>query len=147
MVYQDRLMALSLLALFVNAFIASTILPAASEVVLWVMVAGDPAILWPAIAVASLGNTLGAVVNWLLGRFLSGYAGRRWYPLSAQKQERAGAWFKRFGTWSLLFAWLPIVGDPLTVIAGVLRVPFPLFLLLVAVGKTGRYIVIAGLAV
>jgi membrane protein YqaA with SNARE-associated domain len=140
-------MTASLSVLFLNAFIASTILPAASEVVLWVMVADDPAILWPAIAVASLGNTLGAVVNWLLGRFLSGYAGRRWYPLSTRQQDRAGAWFKRFGTWSLLFAWLPIVGDPLTVVAGVLRIPFPLFLVLVAVGKTGRYVIIAGLAV
>ena len=139
-------MSASLFALFLNAFIASTILPAASEIVLWALVADDPAILWPAIAVASLGNTLGAVVNWLLGRYLSGYAGRKWYPLSAERQARAVAWFKRFGTWSLLFAWLPIVGDPLTVVAGALRVPFPLFLALVAIGKTARYVIIAALA-
>ena len=138
-------MSASLFALFLNAFIASTILPAASEVVLWALVAESPAMLWPAIAVASLGNTLGAVVNWLLGRYLSGYAGRKWYPLSAVRQARAGAWFKRFGTWSLLFAWLPIVGDPLTVVAGALRVPFPLFLGLVALGKTARYVIIAAL--
>ena len=139
-------MSASLFALFLNAFIASTILPAASEIVLWALVADDPAILWPAIAVASLGNTLGAVVNWLLGRHLSGYAGRKWYPLSVERQARSVAWFKRFGTWSLLFAWLPIVGDPLTVVAGALRVPFPLFLALVAIGKTARYVIIAALA-
>jgi membrane protein YqaA with SNARE-associated domain len=62
-----------------------------------------------------------------------------------ERQARAVAWFKRFGTWYLLFAWLPIVGDPLTVVAGALRVPFPLFLALVAIGKTARYVIIAAL--
>lgn len=139
-------MLLSLPALFLNAFIAATILPAASEAMLWIMVANDPAMLWPAIAVASAGNTAGAVVNWLLGRYLARFSTRRWYPLTQQRQERACAWFQRFGLWSLLFAWLPVVGDPLTVVAGVLRVRFPAFLFLVALGKTGRYVVIAMLA-
>ncbi len=140
------LMALSLSALFLNAFVAATILPAASEVMLWVIIANDPALLWPAIAVASAGNTAGAVVNWLLGRYLARFSTRRWYPLTQKQQERAGAWFQRFGLWTLLFAWLPVVGDPLTVVAGVLRVRFSAFLLLVAVGKTGRYVIIAMLA-
>ena len=139
-------MLFSLPALFLNAFIAATILPAASEAMLWIIVANDPAMLWPAIAVASAGNTAGAVINWLLGRYLSRFSTRRWYPLTEKQQERAGAWFRRFGLWSLLFAWLPVVGDPLTVVAGVLRVRFPPFLFLVALGKTGRYVVIAMLA-
>ena len=79
----------SLWALFFSAFIAATILPSASEVVLWAMVADNPALLWPGIAAASLGNTLGAVVNWLLGRYLSNFAGRKWYPLSPARQDRA----------------------------------------------------------
>ncbi len=136
-------MAWSLFALFLNAFIAATLLPAASEVLLWVIIANDPALLWPAIAVASAGNTAGAVVNWLLGRFLSGFSERRWYPLSARRQRRASAWFQRFGLWSLLFAWLPVLGDPLTLVAGLLRVRFWPFLALVAVGKTGRYVIVA----
>jgi len=99
--------------------------------------------LWPAIAVAAAGNTAGAVVNWLLGRFLSQFSERRWYPLTQAQQQRASAWFQRFGLWSLLFAWLPVVGDPLTVVAGVLRVRFLPFLALVAVGKTARYVIVA----
>ncbi len=136
-------MTASLTALFLNAFIASTILPAASELLLWGIVADNPAMLWPAIAVASAGNTGGAVVNWALGRFLSHFSDRKWYPLKPKQQQRASAWFQRFGLWSLLFAWLPIVGDPLTVVAGVLRVRLPIFVLLVAVGKTGRYVIVA----
>jgi len=132
-----------LLALFLNAFIAATILPAASEILLWAIVADNPAMLWPAIAVASVGNTLGAVVNWILGRFLSGYSEKKWYPLTPDQQRRASAWFQRVGLWSLLFAWLPVVGDPLTVVAGVLRVRFLIFFLLVAIGKTGRYVIVA----
>ena len=136
----------SLLLLFLNAFVASTILPAASELALWAIIADDPALLWPAIAVASLGNTAGAVVNWLLGRYMARFSDRKWCPLSARQQDRAGAWFQRFGLWSLLFAWVPVVGDPLTVAAGVLRVRFLPFLVLVAVGKTGRYVLVATLA-
>jgi membrane protein YqaA with SNARE-associated domain len=139
-------MASSLLALFLSAFVAATILPAASEVVLWTIITDDPAMLWPAIAVAAAGNTAGAVVNWLLGRFLSQFSERKWYPLTQAQQQRASSWFQRFGMWSLLFAWLPVVGDPLTVVAGVLRVRFPIFLLLVAVGKTGRYVIVAIMA-
>ncbi len=140
-------MTASLITLFLNAFIASTILPAASEFLLWGIIAGNPAMLWPAIAVAGAGNTVGAVVNWALGRFLSRYSERKWYPLKPRQQGRASAWFQRFGLWSLLFAWLPVVGDPLTVVAGVLRVQLPIFVLLVAVGKTGRYVIVAMLAI
>ncbi len=136
-------MELALWALFLNAFIASTILPAASEVTLWALIAHDPGLLWPAIAVASVGNTLGAAVNWIIGRYLSHFVGRKWYPLSPIRQERASTWFKRFGVWSLLFAWLPVIGDPLTVVAGILRVKLSLFLTLVAVGKTARYVIVA----
>ena len=139
-------MASLLTALFLNAFIASTILPAASEVMLWAIVADDPALLWPAIAVASVGNTAGAVVNWVLGRYLSRFAGRKWYPLTPRRQDQAAAWFQKFGIWSLLFAWLPVVGDPLTVVAGALRVRFLPFLILVAISKLGRYVIVAQFA-
>ena len=95
------------------------------------------------VIVASAGNTLGAVINWYLGRYLLRFYGRRWFPVSDAAIARAQAWFNRYGTWSLLFAWLPVIGDPLTLVAGILRVRFDLFILLVAFGKTFRYVVVA----
>ena len=132
--------------LLLNGFLAATLLPASSEVTLAALVQqaiGDP---WLLLVFASIGNTGGSVVNWLMGRFLRQYQDRRWFPVSAKQIDRASNWFARFGLWSLLFAWLPIIGDPLTAVAGVLRVPFLPFLLLVAIGKTARYLVIVLLA-
>ena len=132
------------IGLFFSAFLAATILPVASEVVITAMAAsGEFETLWLLI-VASVGNTLGSVVNWLLGRYLSGFQDRRWFPMTPQQIDRASRLFNRWGRWSLLLAWTPIIGDPLTFIAGLLRVPFPIFLVLVSVSKTGRYIVLLG---
>jgi membrane protein YqaA with SNARE-associated domain len=86
-----------------------------------------------------LGNTLGAVVNWLLGRWLLAYADRRWFPFKAQQLKRAQGWFNRYGSWTLLLSWMPVGGDALTFVAGMMRVRFSLFLLLVAIGKGLRY--------
>ncbi len=94
---------------------------------------------------ATIGNTAGAVVNWYLGRSLMRFAGWRWFPVSAGRIEQASAFFNRYGSWPLLFSWLPIVGDPLTVAAGVLRIRLRLFLPLVVIGKAVRYLfVVAG---
>lgn len=133
------------IGLFFSAFLAATILPVASEVVMTAMAAsGDFEILWLLI-VASVGNTLGSVVNWLLGRYLSGFRDRRWFPMTPHRIDHASRVFNRWGRWSLLLAWVPIIGDPLTFIAGLLRVPFPVFLVLVTISKTGRYMVLLGL--
>ena len=132
------------LAVFASAFLAATILPAASEVVLVGSSAVEGANITALLAVASVGNTLGSVVNWLVGRFLLRWRERPWFPIGAAALERATAWFARFGVWSLLLAWLPIVGDPLTLVAGVLRVNFWLFVALVALGKTARYALVLG---
>ena len=132
------------LAVFASAFLAATILPVASEVVLVGSSAMEGANITALLAVASVGNTLGSVVNWLVGRFLLRWRERRWFPIGAAALERATAWFARFGVWSLLLAWLPIVGDPLTLVAGVLRVNFWLFVALVALGKTARYALVLG---
>ena len=131
-------------SLFVSAFLAATVLPMSSEAVLSALVVGDGFDLWLLIALASIGNTLGAVVNWLLGRYCLGWRDRKWFPVSAAALERASRWFSRYGVFSLLFAWLPVVGDPLTFVAGILRVRFALFLVLVALGKTARYVAVAG---
>lgn len=136
----DVLLALS--GLFAISFAAATILPAQSEAALvGLQVAGYPVVLL--IVVASIGNTLGAVVNWALGRGVERFRHRRWFPVSATSLDRASAWYRRWGRWSLLLSWAPIGGGALTVAAGVLREPFWSFLALVAIAKTGRYIVLA----
>jgi len=132
------------LGLFFSAFLAATLLPAYSEVVFAsLMTAGfDPLAL---LVWASAGNTLGAAVNWALGRYLLHFQDRRWFPFRENSLGAAQRWFNRWGVWTLLFAWLPIGGDALTFIAGVMRIPFWLFLLLTAIGKTTRYAILLGL--
>lgn len=135
----------ALASLFAVAFVAATILPAQSEAALvGLQLAGYP--LGLTIALASVGNTLGAVVNWALGRGVSRYRDRRWFPVSPKALARASNWYRRWGRWSLLLSWAPIGGDALTVAAGVLREPFWSFVLLVAVAKTGRYVAVSALA-
>lgn len=129
--------------LFLAAFLAATVLPAQSEAVLAGLLAGghfSPGLL---ILVAGTANVLGSVVNWLLGRGVERFRNARWFPLSAKSLERAGRWYRRYGWWSLLLSWMPIVGDPLTVAAGIMREPFARFLLVVSIAKFGRYIALA----
>lgn len=132
---------MSLGLLFLSAFAAATLLPFYSEVaLLYLLRAGESPLLL--FAVATTGNTLGSAVNWLIGRYAASYAGRSWFPFKKESLERGERWFNRYGVWSLLLAWLPVGGDALTAVAGFLRVRFPLFLLLVAIGKAGRYAVV-----
>lgn len=136
---------LSYLILFFSAFLAATILPFYSEVVLFALIRqGEPALLL--IGIASLGNTLGAAVNWYLGRFLLHYQDRRWFYFNKDQLDKMQHWFQRYGVWTLLFAWLPLGGDGLTFIAGVMKVRFSVFFLLVAIGKSLRYIAVVYLA-
>jgi membrane protein YqaA with SNARE-associated domain len=132
------------LVLTAVAFLAATVLPGSSEALLATLVVQQPEHLPTLLAAATAGNTGGAVLNWALGRWLIKAAGLRWFPASPAAIERASGWFGRYGTWLLLFSWVPIVGDPLTVAAGLLRVRFMPFLLTVALGKAARYIAIAG---
>ncbi|MDX1519944.1 MAG: YqaA family protein [Gammaproteobacteria bacterium] len=135
----------SYLLLFASAFLAATILPFYSEVVLFSLLrsGGDAATL---VIVATLGNTLGAVVNWIMGRYLLHFQDRRWFYFSEKQIEKAQRWFQRYGFWSLLLAWMPIGGDALTLIAGIMKVRLWLFLLLVGSGKALRYISIVYLS-
>ena len=131
--------------LFAVAFLAATILPAQSEAALAGLLltgAYSPSLL---IAAASLGNIAGSAVNWLLGRGIDSLRHRRWFPVSEAALERAQSWYRRLGRWSLLLSWLPIVGDPLTLAAGVMRERFVVFILLVGIAKTGRYLVLAAI--
>ncbi|WP_373017190.1 YqaA family protein [Thiomicrorhabdus sp.] len=131
------------LGLFAVSFLAATLLPAASEVMLTGLLASgyDPFMLW---LCATLGNSLGSVVNYALGRYFLHYQDRKWFPFSGNKLETSQVWFKRYGVWSLLFAWAPVFGDLLTFIAGIMRVNFVLFVLLVSIGKGVRYAVLLG---
>lgn len=129
--------------LFAIAFVAATILPAQSEAALvgLLLAGGQPA--WALVVVASVGNVLGAVVNWALGRGVERYSDRRWFPVGQAALDRASVWYRRWGRWSLLLSWAPLGGDALTVAAGVLREPLWSFVLLVTIAKTARYIVLA----
>lgn len=131
----------ALASLFASAFLAATIIPFYSELLFVGLLAKgyDPLTLW---LVASVGNTGGSAVNWALGRYLLHFQDRRWFPFKGEQLARAQRWFQRFGVWSLLFAWLPVGGDPLTFIAGIMRVRFGLFLLLTGAGKAARYAVL-----
>ena len=129
--------------LFFAAFAAATILPMQSEAVLAGLLLTGAYPVWALIGVASLGNVLGSVVNWMLGRGIERYRDRSWFPADAATLQRAQQWYSRYGRWSLLLSWVPFIGDPITVVAGVLREPFLTFLVLVAVAKVGRYLVLA----
>ncbi len=127
---------------FASSLIAATIAPFYSEVVLAAVLTRQPdaaMLLW---ALASVGNTLGSVINWWLGTYLLHYRHKRWFPVKDKQLERAQRWFQRFGVWSLLLAWAPVGGDALTFIAGIMRVRLALFVLLVFIGKASRYLIV-----
>jgi len=130
------------LSLFAISFLAATILPLSSELMLAGLIATsyyDNVLL---LIVASFGNVLGSVVNWSLGFYSRNLTTKKWFPFKDELIERSSKWFNKFGRWSLLFAWVPIIGDPLTLAAGLLRVKFIEFIILVTIGKVSRYFII-----
>ena len=131
--------------LFFVALLSASILPLQSEAVLVGLLLNETHPVWLLLAVASTGNVLGSLVNWYLGKYLQHFQHRRWFPVKPDQLDKASRWYQKYGKWSLLLSWVPIIGDPLTVIAGVLREPFVPFLLLVTVAKVSRYLVLAGI--
>ena len=131
--------------LFMSALVAATILPMQSEAVLVSLLASSAYSPMVLIGVATVGNVLGSVINWYLGRFLMQFRDRRWFPASQSQLNKAQRWYHRYGRWSLLGSWLPLVGDPLTVVAGVLKEPLLPFLILVTIAKGARYLILAGI--
>ena len=134
--------AAALGGLFLAAFGAATILPFQSEVVFVGLQLGNAAPLGLIVLVASVGNILGAVLNYVLGIWLEHYRHRRWFPVSEAQLARAQRAYARWGVWTLLLSWAPL-GDAFTVIAGVMRTNWAVFLTLVTIAKTGRYIALA----
>lgn len=128
-------------ALFVLSFLASTIIPLGSE---WLLVALVVAGYNPAtsVAVATFGNTLGAVTTYGIGVYGSPVLIGRIFRMNEVSRQKAERMYGRYGIWSLLFSWLPVVGDPLCFVGGALKTRFLLFLTLVFVGKLARYITV-----
>lgn len=131
--------------LLLAAFGAATLLPMQSEAVLARLLLTDRYAAWALLGVATTGNVLGSALNWLLGRSIEHYQHKRWFPVHEDKLEKAQRAYHRFGRWSLLLSWVPIIGDPLTVVAGILREPLWSFLLIVTLAKATRYLALAAL--
>jgi membrane protein YqaA with SNARE-associated domain len=125
----------SLGALFLSSFLAATLLPGGSEAVLFGVLKLDAASLWPALTLATLGNTLGGMSSYLLGRILP-----------ERKHLRGLEWVRRYGAATMLLAWAPLVGDGLCVAAGWLRLNALWVALFMTIGKFARYAAIAWVA-
>jgi len=133
-----------LVSMFAVAFAAATFLPFPSEILFATLQVQGATPLLILIAVASVGNTLGSVVNFAIGWQVVRFSDRRWFPATPAQMDRARAWFARWGVWTLLLSWAPM-GDAVTLVAGVMRTPLWLFVVLVGLAKTARYCVLAAL--
>ena len=131
--------------LFLTAFIAATLLPAQSELMLSALLVAGDCPTGALIAAAWCGNTMGSGVNWVLGRFFHRLKNRPWFPIKEKALSRAEKWYGKYGRWSLLLSWAPFIGDPLTFLAGILREPFWSFILIVVAAKLIRYLTVAAL--
>ena len=125
-------MIIGYLSLFTISFLAATILPFSSELMLALL-----------ITFSSLGNILGSVFNWVLGFYFIKLQNKKWFPFNQEQISKSSQWFEKYGKWSLLFAWVPIIGDPLTFVAGTMKTKFFIFLILVSIGKISRYLFIS----
>lgn len=126
-------------AVFVVALISATLLPMGSEPVVLLLVHQKPELFWPAIAVATVGNTLGGAISWWMG-----WGAERAYEAATHhspRDQRVLGWLRRFGAKTCLLSWLPIVGDPLCALAGWLRLPFWPCVLYMGIGKFARYLI------
>jgi len=130
------------LSLFTISFLAATIIPFSSELTLAGLIATSNYDNLLLLIVASFGNVFGSVINWTLGFYSRNLTRKKWFPFKDQQIESSSKQFSKFGKWSLLFAWVPVIGDPLTLVAGLFRVKFTEFLILVTIGKVSRYIVV-----
>ena len=94
------------------------------------------------LVIASSGNILGSIFNWYLGKKITIFQDRKWFPVSPEQLNKSQKYFQKYGLWSLLLAWVPVIGDPLTLLAGVLKVRFSIFFILVSISKISRYVFI-----
>ncbi len=136
---------ISYLLLFISAFGAATLLPLQSEVVLMTLLVQGPSSPFYLILVATVGNVLGSCVNWWLGLKIEHFKDKKWFPVSEQRLVQAQQIYHKYGFYSLLLSWTPVVGDPITLIAGLMKENFWRFLLIVTIAKGGRYLTLYAL--
>ena len=130
-------------SLFISSFLSSTILPGHSEIILTAFIFLKKYPIIDLIFFASIGNILGSILNWCIGYFLTNLKDRKWFPINKSQLTRASSWFLKYGKWTLCLSWVPLIGDPLTIIAGIFRVPIYTFILIVSLAKTMRYVFIS----
>ena len=133
-------------SLFISSFLSSTILPGHSEIILTAFIFLKKYPIIDLIFFASIGNILGSILNWCIGYFLTNLKDRKWFPINKSQLTRASSWFLKYGKWTLFLSWVPIIGDPLTIVAGIFRVPIHIFILIVSLAKTMRYVFISLIA-
>ena len=140
------MIVLGYLQLLLFSFLAATFLPFSSEVILTTMYLSKNFNIFILLIVASIGNISGSLFNWYLGKKILIFKDKKWFPISNDRLKKSEKFFQKYGVWSLLLAWVPIIGDPLTMIAGVLRIKLIVFLIFVSTSKISRYIFIIYLA-
>ena len=128
------------LSLFAVGFLVATIIPFGSEVYFASLLSMKQYNGLLLLIAASLGNVLGSVFNWICGYYANYFIKKKWFPINQKHIDKASIIFNKYGKWSLLLAWVPFIGDPITFVAGTFRYSFLPFLLLVSIGKVGRYI-------
>ena len=134
------------ITLFSSSFISSTLLPGHSELILTAFIYSNKFPVLTLVLVASLGNILGSVLNWYLGFYFVKFKQKKWFPISHSQLEKSSLWFTNYGKWTLFLSWVPFIGDPLTVVAGILRIPIITFLIIVSISKILRYVFISFIA-
>lgn len=130
-------------SIFLSAYFSATLIPMQSEAVLAAALLTNQSLIVLFLTLATCGNVLGSTTNWYLGLKFVSYKDRSWFPFSSQSIDRTIYWYQRYGRWSLWLCWVPIIGDPITLIAGILREPFRSFIIIVTCAKLIRYLVLA----
>tara|TARA_B110000261_G_scaffold98560_1_gene111339 strand:+ start:3357 stop:3794 length:438 start_codon:yes stop_codon:yes gene_type:complete len=134
------------IGLFLSSFLSATILPGQSEIALTSLIILNNHSISFLVSIASLGNVLGSLFNWFIGCKLERFKKKKWFPVTDLQLKKASNWYHKYGKWTLLLSWVPFVGDPITIVAGIFRVPIIHFILIVSFAKTMRYIFIASIA-
>jgi membrane protein YqaA with SNARE-associated domain len=132
--------------LFTSSFASSTILPGHSEITLTALITQKKYEIFYLLFFASLGNILGSVLNWYLGLYFLKFKNKKWFPFKENHINKVSKSFLKYGKWSLLLSWVPFIGDALTLVAGMFRVPLHQFIIIVSVAKIGRYIFVSLIA-
>ena len=134
------------IGLFLSSFLSATILPGQSEIALTSLIILNNHSLSFLVFIASLGNVLGSLLNWFIGCKLERFKKKNWFPVTELQLKKASNWYHKYGKWSLLLSWVPFIGDPITIVAGIFRISIMHFILIVSFAKTMRYVFIAFIA-